>query len=693
MAGAFGDVTPVQNTLLDASHPYLAALQVQSGQEALRGAQMQNDYTAAVQPGQINLLNQSMNGLTGSAAPVAPPNALSGAPAPATVGQGSTPVSGGFSLADAVHQNESRGSMQPGIMGDGGQAAGPMQVHPEALADVNTRLGTSYTHAQLAADPAAGMKVGTAYLNMMQEKFGRPDYALGAYNAGPGAMQAAIDSGKGIAGLSSGAQAYVAHGLSAMHGAGHSDTLASMMNGAPAPSAGVQVASNDPTAGIPQTAQPGAFQPPPGAQAVPQDDAAQASVRRLVMMQQMALAEPKGAGMRAAGQFQQALDQIAGPGGVVEPRTGNVYRVPGSYDTRFAAANAAEAGKVGPSARLFAQNDAVKEASIQATHAANVAVDVNAERAKVLKVAPGENVTTGITAGVGAPATAASLQTGAAATMPQPGQGGTYQGVATPSVAAATKEGDQSVAMQEPIMTQAKESQNALNRIGQVRAALQQATANGLPPGYFSPALAEGAAAAKSLGIDLSSLGIDPKAIQSQQVANEALTQINGEILKRMFPQRITNADVTTFGKNLAQYGMDPAALDPILNQAQQSAQYDVDKAHDMLAYKGKNNNNTVGWDTQFYQKHGFGPDMLNAVKAGTVPPPNSPASNAPAVRAPAAAPSASAPPAVPSLPMVQQEGRMVPDNTKLAHDQVYRLPDGRNARFDGKRMGFVPVP
>jgi len=692
MAGAFGEVTPVQNTLMDLAQPYLQAQQYQQGQEALRGLQMQNDYTAAVQPGQINLLNQSMNGLTGSAAPAAPPNALSGAPVPAAVGQGGTPMSGGFSLADAVHQNESRGSMQPGIMGDGGQAAGPMQVHPEALADVNTRLGTNYTHAQLAAQPDVGMKVGQTYLNMMQEQFGRPDYALGAYNAGPGAMRNAIASGQGIAGLSPGAQAYVAHGMSAMHGAGHSDTLAGMMNGAPAPSAGVQVASNDPTSGIQPAAQPGAFQPPPGAQPVPQDDAARASVRRLVMMQQMALAEPKGAGMRAAGQFQQALDQIAGPGGVVEPRTGNVYRVPGSYDTRFAAANAAEAGKVAPSAQLFAQNDAVKEASTQATHAANTAVDVNADRAKILKVAPGENVTTGITAGVGAPATAASLQTGAAATMPQPGQGGTYQGVATPSVAAATKEGDQSVAMQEPIMTQAKESQNALNRIGQVRAALQQATTNGLPPGYFSPALAEGAAAAKSLGIDLSSLGIDPKAIQSQQVANEALTQINGEILKRMFPQRITNADVTTFGKNLAQYGMDPAALDPILNQAQQSAQYDVDKAHDMLAYKGKNNNNTVGWDTQFYQKHGFGPDMLNAVKAGTVPPPGGTAANAPPARAPAPS-TPSAAPAAPSLPMVQQEGRMVPDNTKLSHDQVYRLPDGRNARFDGKRMGFVPVP
>jgi len=693
MAGAFGDVTPVQNTLLDAAHPYLAALQVQTGQEALRGQQLQNNYTAAVQPGQINMLMQSMDGLTGSATPNAAPNALSAAPVLATVGQGGTPVSGGFSLADAVHQNESSGSMRPGIYGDGGLAAGPMQMHPEALADVNKRFGTNYTHAQLAADPAVGMDAGTKYLHIMQEQFGRPDYALGAFNAGPGAMQNAISSGKGIAGLPSSTQAYVAHGMSAMHAAGHSDTLASMMNGAPAPSAGVQVASNDPSSGVQQAAPPGAFQPPPGAQAVPQDDTARASVRRLAMMQQMALAQPGGAGMRAVGQMQQALDNIAGPGGVVDPRTGNVYRVPGSYDTRFAAANAAEAGKVGPSARLFAQNDAVKEASAQATHAANAAVDLNADRAKSIKIAPGENLTTPGTVGVGAPATAASLQTGAAATMPQPGQGGTYQGVATPSVAAATKEGDQSVAMQEPIMTQAKESQNALNRIGQVRAALQQATANGLPPGYFSPALAEGAAAAKSLGIDLSSLGIDPKAIQSQQVANEALTQINGEILKRMFPQRITNADVTTFGKNLAQYGMDPAALDPILNQAQQSAQYDVDKAHDMLAYKGKNNNNTVGWDTQFYQKHGFGPDMLNAVKAGTVPPPNSPASNAPAVRAPAAAPSASAPPAVPSLPMVQQEGRMVPDNTKLAHDQVYRLPDGRNARFDGKRMGFVPVP
>ncbi len=430
MAGMFGDVTPVQNTLLDAAQPYLHALQVQSGQEALRGAQMQNDYTAAVQPAQVNMLLQGINGLTdlgaSNAAP-ATPNTLSAAPGSATVGQGSTPVSGGFSLADAVHQNESRGSMRPGIMGDGGQAAGPMQVHPEALADVNTRLGTNYTHAQLAAQPDIGKQVGTEYLHMMQEKFGRPDYALGAYNAGPGAMQAAIASGKGIAGLSPGAQAYVAHGMSAMHAAGHSDTVAAMMNGAPAPSAGVQVASNDPSSGVLPAAQASASAP-----ASQQPNSAQSEVRRIALMRQMALAEPKGAGMRAAAAFQQALDQIPKVGAVTDGQ-GNVVAVPGGYGAISAASNATAAGKVAPEAQLHAMNEGVTQLGAQQTHAANAAVDLNMDRAKPMTVGPGQTLTTPGTAGVGAPATAASLQLGAPATMPQPGQGGTYQAPVNPA--------------------------------------------------------------------------------------------------------------------------------------------------------------------------------------------------------------------------------------------------------------------
>lgn len=133
-------------------------------------------------------------------------------------------------LVSVVHRLEGGGRMTAGIYGDGGKAAGPMQVHQGALNDVNKRLGANYTHAQLAAEPAVGKKVGETYLGMMREEFGRDDYALGAYNAGPGAMKAAIASGKGVAGLPESAQRYVANGMR-MLGGTQADTPAAAMRG------------------------------------------------------------------------------------------------------------------------------------------------------------------------------------------------------------------------------------------------------------------------------------------------------------------------------------------------------------------------------------------------------------------------------------------------------------------------------
>ena len=125
-------------------------------------------------------------------------------------------------LTGVVHQLESGGSMAPGQTGDGGMAHGPMQVHGPALADVNAKLGTSYTQQQLEADPVLGRNVGATYLGMQVAKYGRPDYALGAYNQGPGAMDAAIASGKGVAGLPGGGPQYVARGMAMLGPAGAS---------------------------------------------------------------------------------------------------------------------------------------------------------------------------------------------------------------------------------------------------------------------------------------------------------------------------------------------------------------------------------------------------------------------------------------------------------------------------------------
>lgn len=98
-------------------------------------------------------------------------------------------------LVQKIHQNESGGSMAPGIMGDGGKAFGPMQVHQGALDDVNRANGTSYTLPQLAAQPEIGKWVGQQYLQQQVSRFG-PRAGAAAYNAGPGSVQNAIRSGQ-----------------------------------------------------------------------------------------------------------------------------------------------------------------------------------------------------------------------------------------------------------------------------------------------------------------------------------------------------------------------------------------------------------------------------------------------------------------------------------------------------------------
>lgn len=91
-----------------------------------------------------------------------------------------------------VHQNESGGSMAPGIKGDGGQASGPMQIHPQALQDVGAATGINITPEQAAKYPELGKWAGDRYLQLQQDKFG-PVGGVAAYNAGPGRLQQALN--------------------------------------------------------------------------------------------------------------------------------------------------------------------------------------------------------------------------------------------------------------------------------------------------------------------------------------------------------------------------------------------------------------------------------------------------------------------------------------------------------------------
>jgi len=149
--------------------------------------------------------------------PPIPPSAVAGQPLQAT--PMSNAVAGvvppGAPNPASVHGIEAGGSMAPGIYGDGGDAAGPMQVHKAALADVNKRLGTNYTHAQLASDTTVGKVVGDEYLKMQYEQFGDKAKAYAAYNAGPQKVADAIKAygDNWMQGIPEKSQAYVRNAL------------------------------------------------------------------------------------------------------------------------------------------------------------------------------------------------------------------------------------------------------------------------------------------------------------------------------------------------------------------------------------------------------------------------------------------------------------------------------------------------
>ena len=224
----------------------------------------------------------------------------------------------------------------------------------------------------------------------------------------------------------------------------------------------------------------------------------------------------------------------------------------------------------------------------------------------------------GKTVGQAIQQTYALLPKPAAAAPAQP-QGKPSVVPASPQTTEAKTEGERLAKLPEDITRQASESNNALERIALVRKAMADATKGGIPPGFFSPALAEAAAAAKSLGIDLSAVGVKPEAVQNAQMAREALVQISGEILKRLFPQRVTNMDIKLYSDALPHYGMDPAALGTLLDQAENAAKYDVGKAQSMNAFRA-DKGTLHGWEPQFYQQNGYGPNFFQALQAAQKP-------------------------------------------------------------------------
>jgi len=157
----------------------------------------------------------------------------------------------------------------------------------------------------------------------------------------------------------------------------------------------------------------------------------------------------------------------------------------------------------------------------------------------------------------------------------------------------------------------AKEAQRADASLQQFKTAVAEAKAKGTEPGYFTPALGQLAAGAKSLGIDLSPLGLPkPDAVGDIQTANKVSKAIFGEVLKKMFPQRITNADMKVNEGIAPGMGLDERANENLVNAIAAQNEYDKNLAASMLDYEGKNRG-LFGFEREHYSKNGYGPQLF----------------------------------------------------------------------------------
>ena len=177
-------------------------------------------------------------------------------------------------------------------------------------------------------------------------------------------------------------------------------------------------------------------------------------------------------------------------------------------------------------------------------------------------------------------------------------------------------------ALRQSILDQAKESGSASTMIANTEQAMAEAQKGNIGPAALAPELLDAVATAKSLGMNLNSFGIDPTKLGAAQVTREQLQQLNGAILRKMYPQRITNADLAVSGQALPNYGLDPAALTSNFAIYKNQNAYDTTKAQDMLAYE-KQNGTLKGWEQQWYAKNGFaaGPldNLFNDAKSGAL--------------------------------------------------------------------------
>jgi hypothetical protein len=162
-------------------------------------------------------------------------------------------------------------------------------------------------------------------------------------------------------------------------------------------------------------------------------------------------------------------------------------------------------------------------------------------------------------------------------------------------------------------VTTAQQAQQRDNQIDVLDQAIANMKAKGTETGYFTPVLGQIAAAAKSVGIDTSNIpGLPaPETVGDIQTANKVGKLLMGQILKQMFPQRITNVDIV-LNKGIAPGpDIDETAVRNLESQIRAQNAYDKKFADQFLDYEARNLQNPLAvlqFEQQFYKKNGYAP-------------------------------------------------------------------------------------
>lgn len=216
------------------------------------------------------------------------------------------------------------------------------------------------------------------------------------------------------------------------------------------------------------------------------------------------------------------------------------------------------------------------------------------------------------------------LPPGRATTLPDgstwvTGPGGTFKEARGPdlegaSAAAAAAAGgkaaaDSAAKTKDALIPLARTSVQAISNIDYGLHQLDEAAKGGIPTGYFAPALATAAGAAKSLGIKIP--GVDPSAVSNIQTASKTLAVVSGAILQNILGPKaeITEGKIEAFIH--AQPGIvnDPLATHRILNWARSQFVYDHEMAMDGLSHVDpKSGQLSPGWQAGYITTHGSGP-------------------------------------------------------------------------------------